>query len=223
MLAVTFARTVPVANKQTFVPTSARKCYANMLPTNSTIQKSVNPNVTSLIHSYFFQGTSKHAYWTCQANKSGLRQTDDRKTNMPKKTKHVSKAAFTHTLPLSHRNTFYTETLLHTHHFIQRRFKTQTFYTQKLLHTETSTQMYFYTQILLHTNIFTQKHSYTQTLLHRYTFTHKSVDAQTLLHSCTCTHEHFYTQTSLHRNTPTHKHVYTQTLLHTEAFTHKHV
>ena len=29
---------------------------------NSTIQKSVNPNVTSLIHSYFFQGKSKHAY-----------------------------------------------------------------------------------------------------------------------------------------------------------------
>ena len=38
MLAVMFARTVPVANKQTFVPTSARKCDAKVLPKNSTIQ-----------------------------------------------------------------------------------------------------------------------------------------------------------------------------------------
>ena len=62
MLAVMFARTVPVANKQTFVPTSARKCDAKGLPTNSTIQKSVNPNVSSLIYSHLLRGKIKHAY-----------------------------------------------------------------------------------------------------------------------------------------------------------------
>ena len=127
---------------------------------------------------------------------------DDRKTNMPKnqrgkKTKHVSKAAFTYTLPLSHRNTCYTETLAHTQHFTQRRFKTQTllhtdtfthksFYTQTLLHRCTSTHKHFYTQTSLHRNTL----NYTQTLLHRDTFTHKSFDTQTLLHRCTCTHKH---------------------------------
>ena len=127
---------------------------------------------------------------------------DDRKTNMQKnqrgkKTKHVSKAAFTHThtLPLSHRNTCYTETLLHTHHFTQRRFNTHPFthrhfYTQKLLHTDTSTQMHFHTQTLLHTDIFTQKHSYTQTLLHRDTF-----HTQKLLHTSTFTHKLLSTET----------------------------
>ena len=82
MLAVMFARTVPVANKQTFVPTSARKCDAKVLPTNSTIQKSVNPNVSSLIYSHLLRGKIKHAYQTCQANKSGLRQTCQQGLNM---------------------------------------------------------------------------------------------------------------------------------------------
>ena len=45
-----------------FMPNSARKCDAKVLPTNSTIQKSVNPTVTSLIHSYLFGGKIKHAY-----------------------------------------------------------------------------------------------------------------------------------------------------------------
>ena len=49
MLAVMFARTVPVANKQAFVPTSARKCNAKELPTNYKIQKSVNPNALEML------------------------------------------------------------------------------------------------------------------------------------------------------------------------------
>ena len=48
------------------------KCYPKVLPTNSTIQKPVNPKVTSLIYSHLFRGKIKHAYQTCQANKSGL-------------------------------------------------------------------------------------------------------------------------------------------------------
>ena len=115
---------------------------------------------------------------------------DDRKTNMPKnqrgkKTKHVSKAAFTHTLPLSHRNTFYTETRLHTHHFTQRRFNTQT-----LLHTDTFTHKSFYTQTLLHRCTSTHKHFYTQTSSHRNTLTHKPFYTETLLHTEAFTHKH---------------------------------
>ena len=49
MLAVMFARTVPVAYKQTFVPTSARKCDAKGIPTNYTIHKSVNPNALEML------------------------------------------------------------------------------------------------------------------------------------------------------------------------------
>ena len=44
------------------MPTWAKKCDAKVLPTNSTDPKSVNPNVTSLIHSYHFGGKIKHAY-----------------------------------------------------------------------------------------------------------------------------------------------------------------
>ena len=36
--------------------------WAKVLPTNSTTPKSVNPSVTSLIHSYHFGGKIKHAY-----------------------------------------------------------------------------------------------------------------------------------------------------------------
>ena len=47
MLTVMSARTVRVAIKKMFMPTSAKKCDAKVLPTNSTTPKSVNPNVTS--------------------------------------------------------------------------------------------------------------------------------------------------------------------------------
>ena len=49
MLAVMFARTVPVANKEAFVPTSARKWNAKGLPTNYKIQKSVTPNALEML------------------------------------------------------------------------------------------------------------------------------------------------------------------------------
>ena len=106
---------------------------------------------------------------------------DDRKTNMPKnqrgkKTKHVSKAAFTHTLPLSHRNTFYTETLLHTH---------------TILHRDALTHKPFYTQTLLDTKAFTHRHFYTDALLHTNTFTHKQLHTETLLHTNPFTQRHF--------------------------------
>ena len=48
--------------KHVMKPTSARKCDAKVLPTNSTIQKSVNPNVSSLIYSHLLRGKIKHAY-----------------------------------------------------------------------------------------------------------------------------------------------------------------
>ena len=44
------------------MPTWAKKYDANVLPTNSTTPKSVNPNVTSLIQSYHFGGKIKHAH-----------------------------------------------------------------------------------------------------------------------------------------------------------------
>ena len=51
------------SKQKMFMPTSAKKCDAKVLPTNSTTPKSVNPNVTSLIHwSYHFGGKIKHAY-----------------------------------------------------------------------------------------------------------------------------------------------------------------
>ena len=66
MLAAMFARTVPVANKKRSCQAQQGnvmlKCYPKILPTNSTIQKSMNPNVTLLIHSYLFKGKIKHAY-----------------------------------------------------------------------------------------------------------------------------------------------------------------
>jgi len=66
MLAVMFARTVPVANKKrSCQPQQGNvmlKCYPKVLPTNPAIQKSVIPNVTPLIHSHLFRGKIKHAY-----------------------------------------------------------------------------------------------------------------------------------------------------------------
>ena len=147
--------------------------------------------------------------------------------NEARKTKLVSKAAFTHTLPLSQRNTFFaqkpfcTHTILHrdalTHKpFYTKTFTHKSFYTQTLLHRFTFTHKHFYT------NIFTQKHSYTQTRLHTKTFTHRSLYTHTLLHSCHFYRNTFYTETSsaltpsLHRDA-----LNTQTLLHTDTFTHK--
>ena len=39
MLTAMFARTVQVGNKKMFMPTSAKKCDAKVLPTNSTTPK----------------------------------------------------------------------------------------------------------------------------------------------------------------------------------------
>ena len=50
------------SKQKMFTPTSAKKCDAKVLPTNSTTPKSVNPNVSSLIRSYNFGGKIKHAY-----------------------------------------------------------------------------------------------------------------------------------------------------------------
>ena len=71
LLTVMFARTVSGSKQKTFMPTSARKCDAKVLPKNSTIQKSVNPNVTSLIYSHHSFGVklsmpTKHAKQTSQ-------------------------------------------------------------------------------------------------------------------------------------------------------------
>ena len=69
-----------------FMPTSAKKCDAKVLPTNSTTPKWVNPTVTSLIHSYLFGALgvklnvpTKHAKQTSQdflklAGKTWIRQ-----------------------------------------------------------------------------------------------------------------------------------------------------
>ena len=155
-----------------------------------------------------------------------------------KKTKHVSKAAFTHTHCRCHTETpftqkpFCTHTILHRDTLTHKPFYTHThafthrhFYTQKLLHTNPFTQMHFYTQTLLHTNKFTQKRSYTQTLLHTNTFTHRSfythtdTHTHTVLHTNTFTHRPSNTQTLLHTNPFTHKPFDTETLWHTEAAT----
>ena len=124
------------------------------------------------------------------------------------RTPFTAQTALTHTLPLWHRNTFYTETLLHTHYFTQRRFNTQT-----LLHTDTFTHRSFYTQTLLRTDaLFTHKH-----LLHR----------NTLYTQTRVTHKHFYTQNTftlrqlLHTHRHTHTPFCTQTLLHTDPLTHR--
>ena len=92
-----------------FMPTSAKKYDAKVLPTNSTTPKWVNPivnSLNSLIHTYFFGGKIK----TCLLNMLSKQvriseklparpehDRDDRITNMPKnqwgkKSKHVSKA-----------------------------------------------------------------------------------------------------------------------------------
>ena len=103
--------------------------------------------------------------------------------------------------------------------FIQRRF-----YTQQLLHTDTFTQRRF-----LHTETFTHRRFYTQTLD---TFTHRGFYTETLLHTHTLLHadtftrkhfyiRHFYTQTRLHTDAFTHRRFYTQKRLHTGAFTHR--
>ena len=70
------------SKQKMFMPTSAKKCDAKVLPTNSTTPKSVNPNVTSWINSYHFGGKIKHAYETCQADKSGLLKTCQHDVNM---------------------------------------------------------------------------------------------------------------------------------------------
>ena len=177
---------------------------------------------------------------------------DDRKTNMPKnqrgkKTKHVSKAAFTHTHCRCHRETPFTQKPSCTHTILHRDALThKPFYTQTLLDKKAFTHRHFYTDLApvftpLHGNkgfgpmggfaLYTMLwvlfmcpsflHFYTQTLLHTNIFTQKHSYTQTLLHRDTFTHKSFYTQTLLHRCTCTHKHFYTQTSLHRNARTHK--
>ena len=88
---------------------------------------------------------------------------------------------------------FYTQKLLHTDAFTQRRF-----YTQTLLHTEAFTHGSFYAQnVFLHTDTVTPRRFYTQKLLHTSAFTHRSFYTQTLLHTTTFSHTDFYTPTSL--------------------------
>ena len=118
---------------------------------------------------------------------------DDRKTNMPnnqrgKKTKHVSKASFTHTHCRCHTETPFTQKPFCTHTILHRDALThKPVYTQTLLHTKAFTHRHFYTDSLLHTNTFTHKHLYTETLLHTNPFTHKDFYTQKLLHTDTFT------------------------------------
>ena len=109
---------------------------------------------------------------------------DDRKTNTPKKqrgkkTKHVSKAAFTHTHCPCHTETPVTQKPWGTH---------------TILHRDALRHKPFYTQTLLHTKAFTHRHFYTDALLHANTFTHKHLYTETLLHTNPFTKRHFYTQ-----------------------------
>ena len=127
---------------------------------------------------------------------------DDRKTNMPKnqrgkKTKHVSKAAFTHIAAVTQKHLLHRNPSTHTHHFTQRRFNTQT-----LLHTDTFTHKSFYKQTLLHRC----------TSTHRKPFTHRCFYTQRLLHTEDCTHRSFYTEAFTHRHLYTQKHLHTHTL-----------
>ena len=202
----------------------------------------INESQCNLINPYLFQGKIKHVYFTKHAKQTsqdclklaskawtwqGRPENKHAKQSTRQENKTCKQSRFyTHIAAVTKKHLFCTETLLHSHHFTQRRFNTQT-----LLHTKTFTHKSFYTQTLLHrftfthkhfyTNIFTQKHSYTQTRLHTKTFTHRSFYTQKLLHTNPFTQIHFYTQTLLHTNIFTQKHSYTQTRLHTKTFTHR--
>ena len=126
---------------------------------------------------------------------------DDRKTNMPKnqrgkKTKHVSKAAFTHIAAVTQKHLLHRNPSTHTHTILHRDALThKPFYTQTLLHTKAFTHRHFYTDALLHTenllhtDAFTPRGFYTQKIAHTEAFTQK------LLHTDTFTHRNIYTHT----------------------------
>ena len=174
-----------------------------MLPTNSTTPRLVNPNVTSWIHSYHFGSKIKHAYETCQANKSRLLKTCQQDLNTTgvteKQTCQTCKQSrfYTHIAAVTQKHLFYTKT----------------FCTHNILHRDALTHKPFYTQTLLHTEAFTHRHFYIDT------FTHKPFYTDSLLHTEAFTHKHFYTQTLLHTNAFTHRSFYTQKPLHTDTFT----
>ena len=62
MLTVMSARTVWVANKKCSCQPQQRNVMLKCYPQSPQPKKSVNPTVTSLIHSYLFGGKIKHAY-----------------------------------------------------------------------------------------------------------------------------------------------------------------
>ena len=133
----------------------------------------------------------------------------------------MRREAFTHTQKLLHKDNFYTQKLLHTKAFAQRRF-----YTEKLLRREAFTHRSFYTEKLLCGEAFAQRSFYTESFwtekfLHRYIsfctekILHRETFTQKLLHTDAFTHKSVCTEKILHRE------AFAQRIFYTEAFTQR--